>query len=984
MGTAVHATVKVSSRRFAPAALLALCAIAYALPAAAQPTHLVVRFRDAATGTSSPADVARLQTIAAAARTGLAQIEITRDGAYRIALAPPLSDDGMRAALTQLRNEPSVLYADPHATPIAAAPAREPGPPIDRIIVKYRDAQVAADAAADLPLAPARVAQLAARAGRAMAFSRAVNWAGAHVLDVFPRVSLEEAEAIARAIEQDPDVEWAQPDYRLFPQLIPDDPLWASQWHYMAPPGEIAGANLPLAWDRTTGWSGARIAVIDTGVLAGHPDLAGRVIGGYDFISNTFVANDGDGRDADPSDPGDSTLANECFAGWPGANSSWHGTHVGGTIGAATNNALGVAGINHVSRVVHARALGKCGGSSVDVADAIVWSAGGSVAGVPANPFPAKVINMSLGGGGMCTGIPGDPITQGAINAALGFGASVIVAAGNSNSDAANFNPASCSGVLTVAALGRQGQRASYSNFGTVVELAAPGGSIADNVPNNQTVLSTSNSGTTVPLANGMNYRSYQGTSMATPHVAGVASLLYALKPSLTGSQVTNILQTNSRPFPSGTLRNCTTTICGAGMLDANLALTSVLNTGGPGGVPLVVPTSLAVASSANPALQGSLVTFTATIAGASGGTMAFLADDVLLAGCSAQPINSGQAQCQSNTLPNGTHSIRASYSGSATHTPRDSPILLQAVVPSTPQPSTTTVASTGTNPTVQGASATLTATVTGIAPSGTVEFRANNVPIAGCVAVALPGPGNQRTAQCNTTTLPIGQLAISAIYSGDSANLTSAGTTSHGVYTPSACKTFNDLASNDPFCPNVHWLYNRSITLGCDNVNYCPNLPVIRLQMAAFMNRDGTAMTPVDLPLVAGQIGMSLGGGNTVTCFSPTASFTAANFPRRARLRGFANLFGANANTTVAVQYAFSTDGGATWGLVPDSSARTRVASAADEDRTVNVVGEMDLAVGQTYLFGLAFSASPSVALTVYCANQARVHNRNGTAVPY
>jgi serine protease len=981
MESAGHASVGRISRRFAPVALLALCAAAFALPAAAQPTHLVVRFRDAATGTSSPADVARLQTIAAAARTGLAQIEITRDGAYRIALAPPLSDDGMRAALTQLRNEPTVLYADPHAAPAAAPPAREPGPPIERFIVKYRDPQVAADAAADLPLAPARVEQLAARAGRPMAFGRTMSWAGAYVLQVFQRVPQDEAEAIARAIEQDPDVEWAQPDYWLFPQFIPNDPLWTSQWHYMAPPGEIAGANLPLAWDRTTGWSGARIAVIDTGVLPGHPDLAGRVIGGYDFITPLFNANDGDGRDADASDPGDWTLANECMAGSRATNSSWHGTHVGGTIGAATNNALGVAGINHVSRVVHARALGKCGGSSSDVADAIVWSAGGSVALVPANPFPAKVINMSLGGGGACAS---DVTTQTAINNALTLGAAVIVAAGNSSADAANFNPASCNGVLTVAALGRQGQRAEYSNFGTVVELAAPGGSIADNAPNNQTVLSTSNTGTTTPVANGMTYLSYQGTSMATPHVAGVASLLYALKPTLTGAQVTNILQATARPFPAGTLRDCTTMTCGAGMLDANAALTLVANTGGPGGVPLVVPTSLTIASSANPSLQGGLVTFTATIVGASGGTMAFLDNDVFLPGCSAVPINSGQAQCQSSTLPNGTHAIRASYSGSATHTPKDSPILVQVVLPPTPQPSTTTVASTGANPTVLGASATLTATVSGFAPSGSIDFRANNVSISGCGAVALPGPGDQRTAQCTTTTLPVGQVAISAIYSGDGANLTSTGTTSHGVYTLSACKTFNDVAGSDPFCPNVHWLFNRSITLGCDNVNYCPLQPVIRLQMAAFMNRDGTAVTPVDLPKIGGQIALSLGGGNTITCFSPTASFTAANFPRRARLRGFANMFGASANTTVTVQYAYSTDGGATWTMIPNSWARTRVASVADEDRTVNVAGEVDLTVGQTYLFGLAYSASPAAALTTYCANQARIHNRNGTAVPY
>src|SRR5262249_18704579 len=139
-----------------------------------------------------------------------------------------------------------------------------------------------------------------------------------------------------------------------------------------------------------------------------HPDLAGRYVGGYDFITNAQVANDGqfttatNDRDPDPSDPGDwitaAESASDFFAGCPIANSSWHGTHVAGTIGAASGNGTGVAGINWVSKILPARVLGKCGGYLSDIADAIQWSAGLSVPGVPNNPNPARVLNLSLGG----------------------------------------------------------------------------------------------------------------------------------------------------------------------------------------------------------------------------------------------------------------------------------------------------------------------------------------------------------------------------------------------------------------------------------------------------------------------------------------------------------------------------------------------------------------------------------------------------------
>ena len=321
------------------------------------------------------------------------------------------------------------------------------------------------------------------------------------------RLSLAEAEQLARDIvASDPNVEYAEPDRILRHTLTPNDPRYNEQWHYFEAAG---GINAPPAWDKSTG-TGVVVAVIDTGYRP-HADLAANILPGYDFISDTFVANDGNVRDSDASDPGDWINAGECGPGDPAAfeASSWHGTHVAGTIAARTNNSLGVAGVAFNARIVPARVLGKCGGYTSDIADAIVWTSGGTVSGVPANANPAKVLSISLGGGGAC-----DTTTQNAINSARSRGASVIVAAGNSNANASNFTPANCSGVVTVAAVGRNGGKASYSNFGATVEVAAPGGSGGAN-----SVLSTLNAGSTSPGAD--SYALYNGTSMATPHVVG-------------------------------------------------------------------------------------------------------------------------------------------------------------------------------------------------------------------------------------------------------------------------------------------------------------------------------------------------------------------------------------------------------------------------------------------------------------------------------
>ncbi len=339
------------------------------------------------------------------------------------------------------------------------------------------------------------------------------------------------------------------PDVRVTADLIPNDTYYAS---YQSDLFGTYGIDAPAAWDITTGSGSVTVAVIDTGITT-HSELAPRVLPGYDFISDPETANDGDGRDADASDPGDWVTAAEQTPDCPAEDSSWHGTHVAGTIGAAGNNGAGVAGIAWSTSILPVRVLGKCGGYLSDIDSAIRWAAGGSVPGVPPNAHPARVLNLSLGGPGSC-----DPVTQSAIDDATALGAVVVVAAGNSGADLAGFSPASCSGVIVVTATTSAGQRASFSNDGSGATIAAPGVSIA----------STWNSGTTTP--GGEAYAQMSGTSMATPHVSGVAALALAVDPALTPTQVRSLIVDHARAFaPDGSPTGCQTVGCGAGIVDA-------------------------------------------------------------------------------------------------------------------------------------------------------------------------------------------------------------------------------------------------------------------------------------------------------------------------------------------------------------------------------------------------------------------------------
>lgn len=479
----------------------------------------------------------------------------------------------------------SVLSSLLLATPALAGDVQLSGlqsaPTHQRFIVKYRDgsAPVANTTALASSLKIA-AAGIASSQGRALGLQQVRRLAvGSTVVRTDRALDQAESELLMRKLAADPNVEYVEVDQIMRATLTPNDTRFSEQWGFGT---SNASINVRPAWDKATG-TGVVVAVIDTGIT-NHPDLNANILPGYDFISDAAMARDGGGRDSNPNDEGDWYGDNECQAGYPGSNSSWHGTHVAGTVAAVTNNSTGVAGTAFNAKVVPVRVLGKCGGYTSDIADAIVWASGGTVSGVPANANPAEVINLSLGGGGSCS-----TTYQNAINGAVGRGTTVVVAAGNSNTNVSSSVPANCPNVIAVAATTSAGARASFSNYGTGIDISAPG----------QGILSTLNSGTTTPGS--ASYASYNGTSMAAPHVAGVVALMQSVAPSpLSPAQVESIIKSTARPLPGACSGGC-----GAGIIDADAAVTAAINgtTPNPGGTVLqnnVPVTGLGAASGAS------------------------------------------------------------------------------------------------------------------------------------------------------------------------------------------------------------------------------------------------------------------------------------------------------------------------------------------------------------------------------------------------
>jgi serine protease len=413
-----------------------------------------------------------------------------------------------------------------------------------------------------------------------------------HVLQLGHPVTLSQARVIAARLMKDSSVELAEPDRVVYPAAIPSDPDYAiRQWHYMPPAGSnLGGANLPTAWDITLGSGNVTVAVLDTGYRQ-HADLAA-VLPGYDFIGATSVINgttvangDGDGRDADASDPGDFVAAGVCGVGTAARNSSWHGTFVAGTIAALMNNGKGGTGIAPNVRILPVRVLGRCGGLTSDIVDGMRWSAGlYSIPGVGANPNVANILNMSLASSGTagCSNA-----FQSAVNDVVAAGKIIVAAAGNDGSGTVS-QPANCSGVIAVTANAIDGDNATYANIGPQVTISAPGGGCGTMAAgctslisvNGPGVYSLSNRSTTTPdtSAGGDTYAVMVGTSMAAPHVSGVVALMLSLNPALTPAQVTSMLRASARPHPAGSTCALASNAgkCGAGLLDAYAALTMV------------------------------------------------------------------------------------------------------------------------------------------------------------------------------------------------------------------------------------------------------------------------------------------------------------------------------------------------------------------------------------------------------------------------
>jgi serine protease len=557
--------------------------------------------------------------------------------------------------------------AETRLAPVAVPPARvivvlkADGPLLREHAMSVRQSAQAAATAAQ-----ARADRLAARAGVALR-------AGLPISERAQVVTARDIDAatLARRLAADPQVESAVVDQRRRALLVPADPLFAAgpasgrgpavgQWYLRAPAGDVQSAvNAEGAWDLATGRADVVVAVVDTGVLADHPDLAGQVLPGYDMVSDTATANDGDGRDADASDPGDWITAAEDgarggdFYQCGADTSSWHGTKITGVVGAAANNGQGMAGTAFGVKILPVRVLGKCGGFDSDILAGMRWAAGLAVPGVPANPNRAQVINLSLGGSGACAS-SGYPAV---IQEVLAAGTSIVVAAGNSAGREVEL-PANCPGVIAVAGLRHAGSKVGFSDLGSAIAISAPAGNcvnIGADEPCLYPILSSSNSGTQQPRAGGSTWTDsfdYSvGTSFASPIVAGSAALMLSARPRLEPAELRSLMQGSARAFPSsgaGSDENgqpipmcrapdgtdqlqcyCSVGLCGAGMLDAAAAVAAAsaapLARIAPEAAALAVGETLRLSAAGSEAGAGRrLVSYAWSIAGGGAATAGF------------------------------------------------------------------------------------------------------------------------------------------------------------------------------------------------------------------------------------------------------------------------------------------------------------------------------------------------------------------------
>jgi serine protease len=499
------------------------------------------------------------------------------------AAPPPLAEPLAMGLIVRLKNAPSHQAAPVDATGRATPLARREA---------ARWAALLRDAA------------LSGASGQREPVQRAVG-RDQRLLDFGRGLTADEAERVAARLRRDPRVDWVAPNLRERRMQVSSDPLSAQQWWLLPAGGSDANAiterlrGVPgflSAWRSgipgAMGSAQAIVAVLDTG-LTSHPDLAGRTLPGYDFVSDAVYANDGDGRDSDPADPGDWVSAADKagdarFSGCEEERSSWHGTIITGIVAAATDNDLGVAGIAPQGRVLPVRVAGKCGAAVADIVDGMRWAAGLPVPGVPANPHPARILNVSFGGNTACGPEYQTVIDELRVHGAGGLGTLVVAAAGNGHG--AVSRPASCRGVVGVAALNRDGFKTCYSNFGG--ELAATGiatvggdddqGGAWHDLLADSGIVSVWNTGTQSPAQ--AQYAALFGTSFAAPMVSGTLGLMLGVNPALSVDELLAGLARSARPHVTSPLIGecsadnpgrciCSSAHCGVGILDAAQAV---------------------------------------------------------------------------------------------------------------------------------------------------------------------------------------------------------------------------------------------------------------------------------------------------------------------------------------------------------------------------------------------------------------------------
>lgn len=450
-----------------------------------------------------------------------------------------------------------------------------------------------------------------------------------------------------KALARHAHVAAAEPNYWRRAKSTPDDPLYREQWHYPQ-------IQLPDAWDITKGSRDVTVAVIDTGILRNHPDFSGQLLDGFDFISDRENSGDGDGADSDPEDVGDKEFAD--------ASSSFHGSHVAGTIAAATDNGIGVSGVAWNSRIIPLRALGRVGGSSYDIIQSIRYAAGlPNVSGtVPSRP--ADVINMSLGGSGYSQS------EADAITAARNAGTIIIAAAGNSATGELEY-PASYEGVVSVSATNLTNELTSYSNYGSMIDVAAPGGDAGEDANGDgfpDGILSIIGSDRTNTLSYG--YRRYEGTSMAAPHVAGVAALMKSVYGAMTPAEFDRVLMEGRITDDLGDLGRDDR--FGYGLINANKAVLTAQQL--DSGVLQPLPASLLSSPQRlNLGVTSSQQSFTLTNAGGGLLTVNDFSDDAEWLSVAAietkdQGLGSYLASVDRQSLADGSYSASISISSSA------------------------------------------------------------------------------------------------------------------------------------------------------------------------------------------------------------------------------------------------------------------------------------------------------------------------------